>query len=95
MEQNSGRKVCPAKTIRYLGVPLSEHSVIDRKITVAAGVYAPGHLGELTLWGSKRSSLWLTWADLVPGRMVGHHLDLWRFGCCTTCSAVSAAGWRC
>ena len=48
MERNSGRKACPAKTTRYLGVPLSEHSVIHRKIMVAAGVYAPGHLGELT-----------------------------------------------
>jgi Insertion element 4 transposase N-terminal/Transposase DDE domain len=33
---------------RYQGVPLSEHSVINRKIMVARGVFAPGHLGELT-----------------------------------------------
>jgi hypothetical protein len=30
------------------GVPLSDQFVISRKITVAAGPYAPGHLGELT-----------------------------------------------
>src|SRR5215204_6298758 len=48
MERNSGRKACPPKTTCYQGVPLSEHSVISRKITVAGGVFAPGHLGELT-----------------------------------------------
>jgi hypothetical protein len=36
------------KTSRYLGAPLSEHSVITRVVTVARGVFAPGHLGELT-----------------------------------------------
>jgi hypothetical protein len=36
------------KTSRYLGAPLSEHSVIARVIAVAEGVFAPGHLGELT-----------------------------------------------
>lgn len=30
------------------GVPLQEKSVITRSVEVAAGVYAPGHLGELT-----------------------------------------------
>lgn len=30
------------------GVELSRQSVITRTITVAAGVFAPGHLGELT-----------------------------------------------
>lgn len=36
------------KTIRYRGVPLPSQSVINRVITVAPGVFAPGHLGELT-----------------------------------------------
>jgi NADPH:quinone reductase-like Zn-dependent oxidoreductase len=31
-----------------LGVPPSELSVIHRTVTVAAGRFAPGHLGELT-----------------------------------------------
>jgi hypothetical protein len=30
------------------GAPLSGHSVINRTVTVAAGRFAPGHLGELT-----------------------------------------------
>jgi hypothetical protein len=30
------------------GVPLSAQSVIDRRAVVAAGRFAPGHLGELT-----------------------------------------------
>jgi hypothetical protein len=30
------------------GAPLSGHSVITRTVTVAEGVFAPGHLGELT-----------------------------------------------
>src|SRR5258706_8396915 len=35
------------ETVRE-GVPLAGQSVITRKIAVAKGVYAPGHLGELT-----------------------------------------------
>jgi hypothetical protein len=36
------------KTSRYLGAPLLGQSVITRVIAVADGVFAPGHLGELT-----------------------------------------------
>jgi len=32
--------------------------------------------------------------DLVPNQIVGHPRDLWRCGCCTSCSAVSSGGWR-
>jgi hypothetical protein len=39
---------CPHKTPFELGVSLREHSVIHRTVTVAAGRFAPGHLGELT-----------------------------------------------
>jgi Insertion element 4 transposase N-terminal/Transposase DDE domain len=38
----------PRKTTRHLGVPLSVQSVIARVSVVAAGRFAPGHLGELT-----------------------------------------------
>src|SRR5437868_7976164 len=44
-------RVSPPKTCRALEVPLSAQSAIatfTRTITVAAGVFAPGHLGELT-----------------------------------------------
>jgi hypothetical protein len=37
-----------AKTNRVPGVPLAVQSVINRVPLVAAGVFAPGHLGELT-----------------------------------------------
>ncbi len=37
-----------AKTTINPGVPLSGQCVITREITVAEGVFAPGHLGELT-----------------------------------------------
>lgn len=40
--------VCPRKTTHDLGVPLSAQSVIRRAAVVAAGPFAPGHLGELT-----------------------------------------------
>jgi hypothetical protein len=36
------------KTNLHQGAPLSGQSVITRQITVAEGVFAPGHLGELT-----------------------------------------------
>jgi hypothetical protein len=49
-------------------------------------------LGCFTLWGSKTSSQRLACNDLVPSQIVGHHLDLWRCGCCTSCSAVSSGG---
>ncbi|WP_327119084.1 IS4 family transposase [Nocardia sp. NBC_01730] len=40
---------CPTKTpVTTVGVPLSAQSVIPRAATVAAGAFAPGHLGELT-----------------------------------------------
>jgi len=48
MQPNSGRRGLSRKDNRYQEVPLSEHCVIHRKIMVAPGVYAPGHLGELT-----------------------------------------------
>lgn len=38
----------PRKTTLHLGVPLSVQSVISRTSQVAAGSFAPGHLGELT-----------------------------------------------
>lgn len=37
-----------SKTFLYLGVPLSAYSVITREIVVGEGLFAPGHLGELT-----------------------------------------------
>jgi hypothetical protein len=37
-----------AKTSRYQGAPLSGQCVITREVAVAEGVFAPGHLGELT-----------------------------------------------
>ena len=39
---------CPHKTTLHLGVPLSVQSVIRSSVVVAAGRFAPGHLGELT-----------------------------------------------
>ncbi|MRH93435.1 IS4 family transposase [Nocardia sp. SYP-A9097] len=40
---------CPTKTpVTTAGVPLSAQSVIPRAAAVAAGAFAPGHLGELT-----------------------------------------------
>lgn len=39
---------CPRKTPSHLGVPLSVQSVIRGSVVVAAGPFAPGHLGELT-----------------------------------------------
>ncbi|MBQ0897933.1 hypothetical protein KBX37_33640, partial [Micromonospora sp. U56] len=47
-QRDSGRTACRPRRASYEGVPLSEHSVITRVITVAKGVFAPGHLGELT-----------------------------------------------
>jgi transposase IS4-like protein len=37
-----------AKTRRFRGAPLLAQSVITRRMVVAGGVFAPGHLGELT-----------------------------------------------
>jgi Insertion element 4 transposase N-terminal/Transposase DDE domain len=37
-----------AKTNLTVGVPLSAESVITRRVRVASGPFAPGHLGELT-----------------------------------------------
>lgn len=45
---------------RYQGAPLSEYSAITRVVNVAGGVFAPGHLGELT--------------QLIPFEMVGEAL---------------------
>ncbi len=39
---------CPRKTTLHLGVPLSVQTAIRRSTVVAAGPFAPGHLGELT-----------------------------------------------
>ncbi len=47
----SGRSGQSAKIFQIPGVPLSVQSAtatITRAVTVAAGVYAPGHLGGLT-----------------------------------------------
>src|SRR5579859_4591424 len=47
-QRSSGRRACRPKRAAIWGAPLSEHSVITRVVTVARGVFAPGHLGELT-----------------------------------------------
>ncbi|MFF5393314.1 hypothetical protein ACFY5H_34270 [Streptomyces sp. NPDC013012] len=39
---------CPSDKSFTAGAPLSGQCVITREIAVAEGVYAPGHLGELT-----------------------------------------------
>jgi Insertion element 4 transposase N-terminal/Transposase DDE domain len=47
-QRNSGRNDLSAKTSRACGVPLPGQSSITRTVKVAEGVFAPGHLGELT-----------------------------------------------
>src|SRR5712672_1194059 len=47
-QRSSGRRACRPKRAATWGAPLSEYSVITRVVTVAQGVFAPGHLGELT-----------------------------------------------
>src|SRR6266545_4505091 len=47
-QRGSGRTACRPRPASYRGAPLLEHSVITRVIRVAKGVFAPGHLGELT-----------------------------------------------
>jgi len=57
---------------------LEDQCVITRKITVAAGVFAPGHLGELTQvvpFEMVDESLAVTgavqrWVRLLPARVV-------------------------
>jgi hypothetical protein len=39
---------CPPRHASSLGAALLDKSVITRVVTVAAGRFAPGHLGELT-----------------------------------------------
>jgi hypothetical protein len=57
---------------------LSDHCGITRKITVAAGVFAPGHLGELTQINRLRLSRAVAaetgtvqrWVRVLPTRVV-------------------------
>ena len=49
-QRDFGREVCPPRHASPPGVPLLVQSVITRVIQVAAGPFAPGHLGELTLY---------------------------------------------
>lgn len=47
-QRSSGKEGLSAKTSLLPGAPLSEQIAITRTVTVAAGRFAPGHLGELT-----------------------------------------------
>lgn len=47
-KRSSGRNGLSAKTTAAVGAPLSAQCAITREIAVAEGVFAPGHLGELT-----------------------------------------------
>ena len=48
VQRTSGREGSSSKTSLLRGVPLSAQCVIKRESVVAAGAFAPGHLGELT-----------------------------------------------
>ncbi|WP_242624097.1 transposase [Micromonospora kangleipakensis] len=47
-QRSSGIEGCHSKTSSIPGAPLSGQIAITRTVTVAAGRFAPGHLGELT-----------------------------------------------